>query len=76
MSHIDRDENGDKVLMTDSEAIDMLNILHRFSRIYWRSVSYQNLPVTTAYPEMVAQIVPFFKNKILPQFAKETPWFL
>lgn len=76
MSHIDRDENGNKMPITDQEAVDMLNILHRFSRIYWRSVSYQNLPVTTAYPEMVAQIVPFFKDKILPQFAKETPWFL
>jgi len=44
--------------------------------MYWKSVSQQNLPVTLAYPEMVAEIFPYFKYDKLPDFGKENLWFL
>jgi hypothetical protein len=54
----------------------LINQVYQFSRIYWKSVKQQNLPVTIKYPEMVAQIFPYFKSKTLPPFAKNNLWFL
>ena len=62
------------------EDIDLINLLidqvYQFSRMCWKSVSQQNLPVTIKYPEMVAEIYPYFKYDKLPDFGKETLWFL
>jgi hypothetical protein len=44
--------------------------------MYWKSVRQQNLPVTIKYPEMVAEIYPFFKNDSLPPFGQKNLWFL
>lgn len=33
---------------------EMLNQVYQFSRMYWKSVKQQNLPITIKYPEMVA----------------------
>lgn len=54
---------------------DLINQVYQFSRIYFKSIRQQNLPVTIKYPEMVAQIAPHFKNG-LPEFGKKNPWFL
>jgi hypothetical protein len=35
--------------------------VYQFSRLYWKSVRQQNLPVTIKYPEMVAQFYPYFQ---------------
>lgn len=64
-------------LLEDCTLIDLLiDQVYQFSRMYWKSVSQQNLPVTLAYPEMVAEIFPYFKYDILPDFGKKTLWFL
>ena len=39
-------------------------------------VSEQNLPVTTKYPEMVAEIYPHFEGGKLYDFGKKNLWFL
>jgi hypothetical protein len=44
--------------------------------MYWKSISQQNLPVTTKYPEMVAEIYPHFQEDNLPDFGKSNLWFL
>ena len=44
--------------------------------MYWKSVKQQNLPITVAYPEMVAQMVPYFSDRELPAFGKTNMWFL
>ena len=44
---------------TISQLIDQV---YQFSRIYWKSVKQQNLPVTIKYPEMIAKMLPFFQN--------------
>lgn len=58
------------------EARALQNQVYKFSRMYWKSVKQQNLPITIKYPEMVAEIVPHFRKEELPAFSKTNLWFL
>jgi hypothetical protein len=44
--------------------------------MYWKSVSQQNLPGTTNYPKMMAEIFPHFQGSKIPEFGKNDLWFL
>jgi len=55
---------------------ELIDQVYQFSRMYWKSVRQQNLPVTIKYPEMVAQIAPHFDGLEIPQFGKDNLWFL
>lgn len=55
---------------------DLINQVYQFSRIYWKSVRQQNLPVTIKYPEMVAEMFPYFSGNEIPEFGKDNLWFL
>ena len=64
-------------LVEDPETINqLLDQVNQLSRMYWKIVSQQNLPVTIKYPEMVAEIFPYFSQNKLPDFGKESLWFL
>ncbi len=64
-------------LLEDPATINQLiDQVYQFSRMYWKSVSQQNLPVTIKYPEMVAEIFPYFSKDKLPEHGKESLWFL
>ena len=64
-------------LVEDVEVVrELIDQVYQFSRMYWKSISQQNLPVTTKYPEMVAEIYPHFENENLPDFGKSNLWFL
>jgi len=64
-------------LLEDPTVINQLiDQVYQFSRMYWKSVSQQNLPVTIKYPEMVAEIFPHFIHDKLPELGKESLWFL
>jgi predicted nucleotide-binding protein (sugar kinase/HSP70/actin superfamily) len=64
-------------LLEDKQLVALLiDQVYQFSRMYWKSVSQQNLPVTLAYPEMVAEMFPFFRYSKLPDFGKGNLWFL
>jgi beta-lactamase class D len=39
-------------------------------------IRQQNLPVTIKYPEMVAEIFPYFDGYEFPYFGKDNLWFL
>lgn len=54
---------------------ELLTQVYQFSRLYWKSLRQQNVPVTIKYPEMVAQIAPKFRDGI-PDKAKDKLWFL
>lgn len=54
---------------------DMIDQIYQFSRMYWKSVKQQNMPVTVKYPEMVARMFPYFENGISP-FGRKSLWFL
>lgn len=55
---------------------ELINQVYQFSRMYWKSVRQQNLPVTIKYPEMVAEIFPHFSGNEIPNFGKDNLWFL
>lgn len=65
-----------KILEDVAVVKDLMDQVYQFSRMYWKSVSQQSLPVTTLYPEMVAQMFPYFENDYLPEFGKENLCFL
>jgi len=67
----------DKDYLNDKSNVkELIDQVYQFSRMYWKSVKQQNLPVTIKYPEMVAQIFPHFDGDKLPDFAKNNLWFL
>ncbi len=67
----------DTTLLDNSKEItDLIDQVYQFSRMYWKSVKQQNLPVTIKYPEMVAEIFPYFDNKSIPSFGRDNLWFL
>lgn len=64
-------------LLDDTETIkQLIDQVYQFSRMYWKSISQQNLPVTTLYPEMVAKIYPHFDDPNIPEFGRSNLWFL
>ncbi len=56
--------------------VELLSQICSFSKLYWKSVSSQPLPVTIKYPEMLAKIVPNFNNPEIPRTGRESLWFL
>lgn len=66
-----------KELLNDVNTIHVLiNQVYQFSRMYWKSLSQQNLPVTIKYPEMIAEIAPYFSGPGIPLYGKDKLWFL
>lgn len=64
-------------LLEDEALINkLIDQVYQFSRMYWKSVSQQNIPVTIAYPEMVATIYSHFKQHYIPEFGTDNLWFL
>ena len=67
----------DEELAKDSRNIkELIDQVYQFSRMYWKSVRQQNLPVTIKYPEMVAEMFPYFEGNEIPDFGKDKLWFL
>jgi len=55
---------------------ELIDQVYQFSRMYWKSVRQQNLPVTIKYPEMVAEMFPHFEGNEIPVFGRDNLWFL
>jgi hypothetical protein len=69
--------HSDSSLLTTPTINGLIDQVYQFSRIYWKSVKQQNLPVTIKYPEMVAQIAPHFTTGSIPSnIGKDNLWFL
>jgi hypothetical protein len=54
----------------------LIDQVYQFSRLYWKSLKHQNLPVTIKYPELLAQIAPRFDGNTVPLFGQDKLWFL
>ncbi len=69
---------NDPALEKDGNFITkLIDQVYQFSRIYWKSVKQQNLPVTIKYPEMVTKIAPHFSGGDIPKnIGKDNLWFL
>ena len=64
-------------ILDDSNLIrELTDQVYQFSRMYWKSIGQQSLPVTICYPEMVAEIFPNFESDTLPPFGQKNLWFL
>ncbi|MFZ4741127.1 MAG: Piwi domain-containing protein [Bacteroidales bacterium] len=64
-------------ILEDLELIrELTDQVYQFSRMYWKSIGQQSLPVTICYPEMVAKIFPNFESDTLPPFGQKNLWFL
>lgn len=57
-------------------AKQLITQVYQFCRLYWKSVKMQRVPITIAYPEMVAQCVPHFKAEELPEYGRQHLWML
>lgn len=55
----------------------LIEQVYQFSRIYWKSVRQQNLPVTIMYPKMMAEIMPNFLHEgSASMIQSDRLWFL
>ena len=63
-------------ILTKDDTIDIITQVYQFCRLYWKSVKMQNVPITIAYPELVAEYVPHFNDENLPEFGKHNLWML
>ena len=63
--------------LTPQIKLELLTQVYQFSRIYWKSVSQQNIPVTILYPKMIAEIMPHFRQKGVTEYIPQNRlWFL
>lgn len=67
-----------KIECTQSELVDdiktvkeLIDQVYQFSRMYWKSVRQQNLPVTIKYSEMVVEILPQFDSNETTKLRKD-----
>ena len=68
---------SEKHLLDDTRTTrELIDQVYQFSRMYWKSVKQQNLPVTLKYSEMVAEMLPHFQGTTIPDFGKDKLWFL
>jgi len=68
---------------TDPARLDEMQVtaglieqVYQFSRLYYKSVRQQGLPVTIKYPEILARMLPEFSGNGIPEFGLDTLWFL
>ena len=57
-------------------AKQLITQVYQFCRLYWKSVKMQRVPITIAYPEIVAKCVPHFKAEELPEYGQQHLWML
>jgi hypothetical protein len=65
-----------KQLNNMGQVNQLLGQVYQFSRIYWKSVKQQNLPVTVSYPAALAKIFSHFEDQALNDFGQSNLWFL
>ncbi|MBY0426306.1 MAG: hypothetical protein K2Q22_11765 [Cytophagales bacterium] len=63
-------------LLTKELIQELIDQVYEFSHMNWKSLKHQRLPVTVTYPEMVAQMLPYFDKRYLPPFGQKSLWFL
>lgn len=64
-------------LVDDPELIErLMRQIYSFSLLHWRTVKQPRLPVTVAYPKMMAEVFPWFSSDVLPEAGRKRLWFL
>lgn len=57
---------------------DIIVQIFQLSRMYWKSVDQQAIPITVKYPAIMAKFLPLFRDEMIPNqsFGCKTLWFL
>lgn len=57
---------------------EILTQIAQFSRMYWKSVDPQSIPITIKYPSLMAEFLPYFTDENIPnpEFGCKRLWFL
>ncbi|NPD47962.1 Piwi domain-containing protein [Lentimicrobium sp. S6] len=64
-------------LVNDPELVrQLMQQLYDFSLLHWRSIKQPRLPVTIAYPQMLARIFPYFDAEVLQELGRTRLWFI
>jgi hypothetical protein len=66
----------EQIFYQENVVRELIDRVYLFGLMYWKGISQQSLPVTTLYPEMVAEMYPHFENEHLSDFGKNNLWFL
>ncbi len=70
-------QSNDTKLINDPELVErLMKQVYSFCFMHWRTVKQPPIPVTVRYPEMLAQMFPWFDSEVLPEYGKKTLWFL
>ena len=71
---ISNGSNKDAENLEGNVVREIITQVYQFCRLYWKSVKMQNVPITIAYPELVAKYVPHFSQEELPEFGRKNLW--
>lgn len=65
-------------LNTADNIKELITQVYQLSRIYWKTIDQQNLPITILYPSLLAEFLPYFQGENLPNkdFSTKTLWFI
>ena len=60
------------------DIVHLISQIYEFSRIYWKSLKQQSLPVTVSYSKMIAEYSGNFNDNTVPssEIAQNTTWFI
>ena len=66
------------ILDDDAVIEDLMKQIFQLSRMYWKSVDQQNIPITVKYPSLITEFLPYFQYEEIPnpEFGCKTLWFL
>ncbi|MBS1634112.1 MAG: hypothetical protein JST10_16225, partial [Bacteroidetes bacterium] len=68
---------GNKKAVLDADTIkELIEQVFQYSKLNYRTLAQQNLPITLLAVELLADYVPYFNQKRIPDTVKHLPWFL
>lgn len=71
---IDSNKEG---LLEDREMIrTLIDQVYYFSKLYYKSLLHQNLPVTVVMLDQMAEFIPRFETPKIPDFGMNIPWMI
>jgi len=66
-------------IMNDEGTVaDLIQQVFQLSRMFWKTVDQQNLPITVKYPAILTEFLPYFRYEEIPNpaFGCKSLWFL
>ena len=66
------------ILLDQDETVKIISQIYEFSRLYWKSIQQQSLPVTISYSKLIADFISHFPNHSIPrnEVTENYLWFI